>query len=114
MAALVSDGDAGVFGPRLFQFKIGNIAMITGGNYLTPALRRLGNIPLSVTMPPYAEFPNAVLGAQMLALYADSKHKEAAASYLEFLQSEVASRSEERRVGKECQSTCRSRWSPYH
>src|SRR3546814_8875474 len=26
---------------------------------------------------------------------------------------EVA-RSEERRVGKECVSTCRSRWSPYH
>src|SRR3546814_11558463 len=23
-------------------------------------------------------------------------------------------RSEERRVGKECDSTCRSRWSPYH
>src|SRR3546814_19315330 len=29
--------------------------------------------------------------------------------------SAVASfRSEERRVGKECVSTCRSRWSPYH
>src|SRR3546814_17335281 len=27
---------------------------------------------------------------------------------------EVAGRSEERRVGKECVSTCRSRWSPYH
>ena len=26
----------------------------------------------------------------------------------------VASRSEERRVGKECTSWCRSRWSPYH
>src|SRR3546814_14471350 len=26
----------------------------------------------------------------------------------------VAPRSEERRVGKECVSTCRSRWSPYH
>src|SRR3546814_5652470 len=25
-----------------------------------------------------------------------------------------AYRSEERRVGKECVSTCRSRWSPYH
>src|SRR3546814_6528355 len=25
-----------------------------------------------------------------------------------------ANRSEERRVGKECVSTCRSRWSPYH
>src|SRR3546814_15579790 len=26
----------------------------------------------------------------------------------------VSPRSEERRVGKECVSTCRSRWSPYH
>src|SRR3546814_7674102 len=26
----------------------------------------------------------------------------------------IAKRSEERRVGKECVSTCRSRWSPYH
>src|SRR3546814_18893568 len=27
---------------------------------------------------------------------------------------EAGTRSEERRVGKECVSTCRSRWSPYH
>src|SRR3546814_18943937 len=27
---------------------------------------------------------------------------------------ESMARSEERRVGKECVSTCRSRWSPYH
>src|SRR3546814_3228782 len=27
---------------------------------------------------------------------------------------ELVLRSEERRVGKECVSTCRSRWSPYH
>ena len=27
---------------------------------------------------------------------------------------DLANRSEERRVGKECVSTCRSRWSPYH
>src|SRR3546814_2453063 len=26
----------------------------------------------------------------------------------------IVKRSEERRVGKECVSTCRSRWSPYH
>src|SRR3546814_11452824 len=26
----------------------------------------------------------------------------------------IVVRSEERRVGKECVSTCRSRWSPYH
>src|SRR3546814_8676687 len=29
-------------------------------------------------------------------------------------QGEAWNRSEERRVGKECVSTCRSRWSPYH
>src|SRR3546814_14768712 len=29
-------------------------------------------------------------------------------------QIQVRDRSEERRVGKECVSTCRSRWSPYH
>src|SRR3546814_10630797 len=28
--------------------------------------------------------------------------------------SSASARSEERRVGKECVSTCRSRWSPYH
>src|SRR3546814_13157629 len=28
--------------------------------------------------------------------------------------STASERSEERRVGKECVSTCRSRWSPYH
>src|SRR3546814_20025953 len=30
------------------------------------------------------------------------------------LDAQRAWRSEERRVGKECVSTCRSRWSPYH
>ena len=27
---------------------------------------------------------------------------------------EIKTRSEERRVGKECLRLCRSRWSPYH
>src|SRR3546814_15125637 len=30
------------------------------------------------------------------------------------IDSPLCCRSEERRVGKECVSTCRSRWSPYH
>src|SRR3546814_12018094 len=30
------------------------------------------------------------------------------------LETSTRARSEERRVGKECVSTCRSRWSPYH
>src|SRR3546814_14291297 len=35
-------------------------------------------------------------------------------SQLERMHAARDSRSEERRVGKECVSTCRSRWSPYH
>jgi len=31
-----------------------------------------------------------------------------------FDRTKIRSRSEERRVGKECRSMCRSRWSPYH
>src|SRR3546814_19097049 len=32
----------------------------------------------------------------------------------DFLEQGLRLRSEERRVGKDCVSTCRSRWSPYH
>src|SRR3546814_11531361 len=32
----------------------------------------------------------------------------------EMVRAGAIERSEERRVGKECVSTCRSRWSPYH
>src|SRR3546814_10067079 len=36
------------------------------------------------------------------------------AVFAQFIQQAAQPRSEERRVGKECVSTCRSRWSPYH
>ena len=34
--------------------------------------------------------------------------------HFQYGQFAVTTRSEERRVGKECTSWCRSRWSPYH
>ena len=37
-----------------------------------------------------------------------------AGSIVPFSSEIVLLRSEERRVGKECASMCRSRWSPYH
>src|SRR3546814_9767770 len=47
-----------------------------------------------------------------LALYkSKDKGGNVVAAYVASLH---AQRSEERRVGKECVSTCRSRWSPYH
>src|SRR3546814_7043222 len=40
----------------------------------------------------------------------DDRYRRQGAAY----PSQGCHRSEERRVGKECVSTCRSRWSPYH
>src|SRR3546814_12696416 len=39
---------------------------------------------------------------------------EAVKDRIVFINTGFLDRSEERRVGKECVSTCRSRWSPYH
>src|SRR3546814_16651468 len=36
------------------------------------------------------------------------------ATYRYYNMDQVVGRSDARRVGKECVSTCRSRWSPYH
>src|SRR3546814_10765531 len=47
-------------------------------------------------------------GAQLVETLADDRRGEFQEAALHRV------RSEERRVGKECVSTCRSRWSPYH
>src|SRR3546814_16957326 len=46
--------------------------------------------------------------------FLESEPSEAAQVSLAVVEEHAAGRSEERRVGKECVSTCRSRWSPYH
>src|SRR3546814_4317514 len=65
-----------------------------------------------------------VTGVQTCALpisvrdYANRLYQQAITEVLDgardLEKTEVIPRSEERRVGKECVSTCRSRWSPYH
>src|SRR3546814_12664619 len=68
------------------------------------------------------------LPAQSLTLFCSTAEVDAARAFdaaLEIIAGEpdastlgqfdvIVKRSEERRVGKECVSTCRSRWSPYH
>src|SRR3546814_12975689 len=44
----------------------------------------------------------------------DGNTVELSVEQTKFGEKAVQYRSEERRVGKECVSTCRSRWSPYH
>src|SRR3546814_14330001 len=51
---------------------------------------------------------------ERLAELNDTYAKLAGRIGVPYLDLYAALRSEERRVGKECVSTCRSRWSPYH
>src|SRR3546814_10960400 len=59
-------------------------------------------------------------GLSMIYSFFDTQHplREGLGTYiiLDHVQraARAGLRSEERRVGKECVSTCRSRWSPYH
>src|SRR3546814_1389886 len=55
-------------------------------------------------------------GGRVLVAGAPRRHHPAAAAGADRLLPHLlrALRSEERRVGKECVSTCRSRWLPYH
>jgi len=88
MASFSSNGGtAASFGPRLYQFWQGNMAIIAGGSYLTNSLRQLGAMRLAVLEPPNGGFPNAVFGAAMLAVYAGSKQPAAAERYLQYLAS---------------------------
>src|SRR3546814_17397523 len=58
---------------------------------------------------PFAvEVHAGIIGAQMPATRAVGIHVG------DDVETALGERSEERRVGKECVSTCRSRWSPYH
>src|SRR3546814_13870932 len=63
------------------------------------------DVQLSVTPPP--QMP-ATLEAGTIEGYCVGEPWNQAAVFKKI------GRSEERRVGQECVSTCRSRWSPYH
>ena len=58
----------------------------------------------------------AVAALRLLADRHDelAAHRVQTVTRLHRLLLELVGRSEERRVGKECSVTCRSRWSPYH
>src|SRR3546814_27535 len=76
-------------------------------------LASIGGIPVA-----YGACAAAPSGAGMIedlfTLPAYRQRGIASALIAHFSGQLVAQRSEERRVGKECVSTCRSRWSPYH
>src|SRR3546814_9874176 len=65
-------------------------------------------LPLTASIIPHVGRRAFLIGASAFVLDA------AAPAFAAVRAGRVVCRSEERRVGKECVSTCRSRWSPYH
>src|SRR3546814_15354113 len=84
------------------------------------------DVVIGAVLVPGASAPKLVSRAMLARMASDripsasrwGRHNavpRAAPLFDHILRSGVAPiRSEERRVGKECVSTCRSRWSPYH
>src|SRR3546814_15456529 len=69
---------------------------------------RLSGSGLAIVNPPWGLEDEL---RELLPWLAEQLAQSQASWRLDWL---IEERSEERRVGKECVSTCRSRWSPYH
>src|SRR3546814_19587262 len=69
---------------------------------------------LGMTLPGNAAIPAVDSRRYVLAHMSGSRAVEMVIEDLRLSKILTKQRSEERRVGKECVSTCRSRWSPYH
>src|SRR3546814_5373864 len=76
-----------------------------------PGLRPIGITDDAIRLLMNYDWPGNVRQLQNALFRAAVLCDDAALTDADFPQ---IARSEERRVGKECVSTCRSRWSPYH
>src|SRR3546814_15676824 len=82
---------------------------LSGSKHVFPTHGKLADIALrDPAMPIRFELGAAGAAGNLL------RDHRAAASYRVEGRKHACQRSEERRVGKECVSTCRSRWLPYH
>src|SRR3546814_180192 len=70
----------------------------------------LAHLGLRIKMTPYHDHSDERARADLVARMADNVVVLVSDAGTPL----ISDRSEERRVGKECVSTCRSRWSPYH
>src|SRR3546814_14070092 len=70
-------------------------------------------LPISLTMAPWPPRVKTAVGAKPQRRLGTRATNPRQLPHLG-RPDEPMDRSEERRVGKECVSTCRSRWSPYH
>ena len=86
--------------------------MGTAERYLYDLLSWMG---IAESMGGILAFIAVVFVGKGLLMFVQSGYKGyLQAQLLRELKAQLFDRSEERRVGKECASMCRSRWSPYH
>ena len=87
------------------------------GAPLDPARTFVTGVGAGTTYPDYKPAPFIVSaqhdGVDTVTVVTDRKSTRLNSSH-QSVSRMPYHRSEERRVGKECQSVCRSRWSPYH
>src|SRR3546814_12684183 len=100
---------------RRQRHAVGRAARLAAGGHIAA---RIGFVEILLEMQPqYIERIGAVVGigdahgaADRLGLGIERRTDRVIGTVLPI----IRARPEERRVGKECVSTCRSRWSPYH
>src|SRR3546814_19259948 len=96
--------------PGRFSLCVGQSPQVHA--HLVPWLERGGDsglFPHSPARPPTGERPASPPASLLLRVTISSPRPRLGEG-----ERAPGRRSEERRVGKECVSTCRSRWSPYH
>src|SRR3546814_293898 len=105
-----------------FQNYLGDIAHMTDsselakGSYIHPRLRNLGSLSLVLVREIVAPtvFRNSEAEITDIEIGVRCGGGVVPTRVVRAVPNKFKHRSEERRVGKECVSTCRSRWSPYH
>src|SRR3546814_69648 len=94
--AMADDGNVMILGEDVADEQGGGVFKVSKGLSSKYGTSRVRSTPIS---------EQAILGAAVGAAIVGMR------PVAEIM---LMNRSEERRVGKECVSTCRSRWSPYH
>src|SRR3546814_13225681 len=121
----ISDGSSGVFSSDLGsaqQAATPNAAAIPA-RVIAALLIPLGGLGVWVTGDSLwraCSYPTICSDYRLKRYFEDGRNRRdpdrrtLAPYQLQHRDDPLLRRSEERRVGKECVSTCRSRWSPYH
>src|SRR3546814_5402478 len=106
------------FGVRMDKILPGNFAISTNYRYEEKdGLKSIGGVfgntggnPRAAILPEPVNYNEHQFDT--VVSYTEKKYQFELRYHLSIFAN--ANRSEERRVGQECVSTCRSRWSPYH